>query len=41
MLLKKSLEREKKIAKILDDIDEKYSIDKVDYTKYKEILEEL
>ena len=40
-LLKKSLEREKKIAKILDDIDKKYSIDKVDYNKYKEILEEL
>ena len=41
MLLKKSLEREKKIASLLDDIDMKYSIDKIDYDRYKEILEEL
>ena len=41
MLLKKSLEREKKIAKVLDEINKKYSIDKIDYNRYKEILEEL
>lgn len=41
MLLKKSLEREKKITKILGQIDCKYSLDKEDYNRYKEILEEL
>lgn len=41
MLLKKSLEKRKKLEDLLKKIDSKYSLDKEDYENYKNILEEL
>ena len=41
MLLKKSLEREKKITKFLDELNNKYLLREDDYNNYKEVLEEL
>ena len=41
MLLKKSLEREKKITTFLDELNNKYLISEDDYNNYKEVLEEL
>ena len=41
MLLKKTLENEKKIVALLDEIDYKYSLSRDDYDNYKGILEEL
>ena len=40
-LLEKSLEREEKIAKFLDEVNEKYSLMDEDYINYKETLENL
>ena len=40
-LLEKSLEKEKKILKFLDEINEKYSLMDEDYINYKETLENL
>ena len=40
-LLKKSLERERKIVKFLDEVNEKYKLSKNDYEKYKNYLEDL
>ncbi|MEG0296041.1 MAG: putative DNA-binding protein [Clostridium sp.] len=40
-LLKQSIEREKKIISLLDDMNNKYSIKEKDYNYYKEVLEEL
>ena len=40
-LLKKSLEREAKIVKLLEDIKNKYSLNEEDYTNYKNFLIEL
>lgn len=40
-LLAKSLEREEKIAKFLDEVNEKYSLMDEDYINYKETLENL
>lgn len=40
-LLEKSLEREKKIVNLLDEIRDKYSITELDYQKYKSKLEDL
>lgn len=40
-LLKKSLEQEKKINNLLNEIKEKYSLIDEDYERYKNILEEL
>ena len=40
-LLKKSLEKEKKISKFLNEVNEKYSLMDEDYKNYKETLENL
>ena len=40
-LLEKSLEKEKKIINILDNINSKYSLSNEDYINYKENLENL
>ena len=40
-LLEKSLEREEKIAKFLNEVNEKYSLMDEDYINYKETLENL
>lgn len=40
-LLKKSLEKEKKISKFLDEVNKKYSLEDDDFINYKEILENL
>ena len=40
-LLEKSLEKEKKISKFLDEVNEKYSLMDEDYINYKETLENL
>ena len=40
-LLEKSLGKEKKIIKFLDNINNKYSLSKEDYINYKETLENL
>ena len=40
-LLKKSFEQEKTINNLLKEFQEKYSITKEDYNRYKNILEEL
>ena len=40
-LLEKSLEREEKIAKFLDEVNEKYSLMDEDYINFKETLENL
>ena len=40
-LLKKSLEKEKKISKFLDEVNKKYSLKDDDFINYKEILENL
>lgn len=40
-LLEKSLEKERKIIKILDELNNKYSLSKEDYEIYKEHLENL
>lgn len=40
-LLEKSLEKEKKIIKFLDSINNKYSLSSEDYINYKETLENL
>jgi len=40
-LLEKSLERQEKIAKFLDEVNEKYSLMDEDYINYKETLENL
>ena len=40
-LLKKSFEQEKTINNLLKEFEEKYSITKEDYNRYKNILEEL
>ena len=40
-LLEKSLEREKKIISVLDDINNKYSLSEEDYINCKETLENL
>jgi predicted DNA-binding protein YlxM (UPF0122 family) len=41
MLLKKSLEREKKITDFLEDMKNKCSLTEEEYEEYKEFLEEL
>ena len=41
LLFKKSLERENKIASLLDELKEEYSLSDDDYEKYKEILKEV
>ena len=41
MLLKKSLEREKKITDFLEDMKNKCSLTEEEYEVYKEFLEEL
>lgn len=40
-LLEKSLEKEKKISKFLNQVNEKYSLMAEDYINYKETLENL
>ena len=40
-LLQKSLERETKIVKLLEDMKSKYSLSEEDYTNYKNFLIEL
>lgn len=40
-LLKKTLEKEKKVINLLNEIKHKYSLDDTDYLKYRNMLEDL
>ena len=40
-IFEKSVEKEKKISKFLDEVNEKYSLMDEDYINYKETLENL